>query len=146
MGIFVAIMDDISVAAAKDLMRITADTTGAMIIHEVKLSQKTLKASERFEVKLQKASTDGTGSANTPKDRRGAKTFGGTAVDNLTVDATAGDILDAENFDALAGYQFLPTPEAQIEIPAGTRFVVRLDTVPATANWTLIVVFEQNGV
>ena len=146
MGMFVAIMDDISVTAPKDLMRITADSEGAMIIVEVKLTQKTVKVSERFEVKLQKASTDGTGSANTPKDRRGAKTFGGTAVHDLSADTTAGDILDAENFDALAGYQFLPTPEAQIEIPAGTRFVVRLDTVPATANWTLVVVFEQNGV
>lgn len=140
-------MDGVSVSAAKDLLRLSAPADGVVVIHEVTVTQEASETSEQVAIQLMRASTDGTGTAATPRAlESGSPVFGGTAVINLTVDSTAGDILRREAANLLSGYKYLPTPELRPVISPSGRFVVRLEDAPAAARvMTVEVILEEIG-
>jgi hypothetical protein len=145
--IYKAIMPAIAVTAAKDLMRLKADTDHILVIHEVVLTQETLETDEQLPVVLQRVSTDGTGTATTiVAAQEGDPAFGGTCIHNLTVDSTAGDVLHREGFNLKSGFFWLPPPELRIVVPPSGRFTLRLPTAPAASTtFTGVITFEVIG-
>ena len=145
--IYTALMPGVSVSAAKDLMRLKADTDHVLVIHQVDLTQEASETDEQLVAVLQRVSTDGTGTATTiVAHQEGDPTFGGSCVHNLTVDSTAGDVLVREGFNIKSGFFWLPPPELRIVVQPGGRFTLRLPTAPGAAI-TLCgrIVFEVIG-
>ena len=145
--LYSALMDAVSVSAARDLLRLSAPADAVVVIHEVTVSQEASETSEQVAIQLMRASTDGTGTTATARAlEAGDAAFGGTVVTNLTVDTTAGDILRREAANLLAGYRYLPTPETRPVISPSGRFVVRLEDAPAAAQtMTVEVILEEIG-
>lgn len=125
----------VSVSAAKDLFRVSAPSTMQLVLLRAWLSQEVSEVSEQSAVILQRASTDGTGTAETPEKGRvgdAAATF--TAVSNLTADTTlTTDPFIREGFNWLTGWLYIPAAEERIWVPPSGRLVLRLPTAPTAA-------------
>ena len=133
---YTVIMDAVSVSAAADLIRLSAPADAIVAITKAWVGQEsTDDLNEVNAVQLQRASTDGTGTAATARQMSdGDPAFGGTAVVNLTAATTAGNILVRENFNFAAGWVWTPydLSEAIIVSPS-QRIVLRLDVAPSAA-------------
>lgn len=144
--IYSVIMDAVAVVGAQDLIRITAPSDAILRIHEVTVSQESVVVSDQGAIQLMRASTAGTGSGYTAKLLElGDAAFGGSAVVDLSVDTTPGDILRREGFNVLPGYKHIPPPNDQIIIPPSGIFVVRSDVPITSAVLTCEVIFEEEG-
>lgn len=145
--VYTALMAGVAVTAAKDLMRLKADTDHILVIHQVDLTQEASETDEQLVAVLQRSTTDGTGTTTTIVPHvEGDPTFGGSCVHNLTADTTAGDVLLREGFNIKSGFFYLPPPELRIVVPPGGRFTLRLPTAPG-ASITICsrIVFEVIG-
>ena len=148
--IYTVTMDAIAVTAAKDLMRIKVPTDAVGIIHRVKVSQSTEEGdaeSEMLPIQLQTSSTDGTGTAATPKKTQGGfPAAGSTAVVDLSADTTLTDILYRESENVMQGWLWEWIPEDMPVISPGGRFVVRLDAAPTDSiTFSVVVTIEELG-
>jgi hypothetical protein len=145
---FSALVDGVSVSLAKDLLKLTAPSTGVVTVHEVVVTQEASEVSEQLAFQLQRSSASGAGPAVTPERLNlGDATFAGTILGNLTADTLiSGAPLYRKSENILNGWFYLPTPEARIVVPAAGIFVVRLDEAPAAPlTLTLCMIFESNG-
>jgi len=133
--------------AAQDLIRISAPSTGIVILHKVIVTNDADETSQQAVFQIHRASTDGTGTAATPRLLDlGSTVFGGTAAVNQSVDTTAGDIIHREAVNLLNGFYWVPTPEERIILSPSGRIVVRLDTVIAGAiAMTAVAYIEEIG-
>jgi hypothetical protein len=144
--VYSVLMDAISVTSAQDLVRISAPSDAIVVVHEVLVTNEDVTTSDQGAIQIQRASTDGTGSAYTAKLLEGSDAaFGGSAVVNLTAATTAGDILWRAGGDVRAGWHYLPTPEARIVVPPSGRVVVRSDVAITAATLTCVVIIEEIG-
>jgi len=133
---YTVLMDAISVSAAIDLIRLSAPSDAVVMLTKAWVGQETVdNLNEVSAVQIQRASTDGTGTAATARPMSdGDPAFGGTAVTNLTAATTAGNILVRENFNLAAGWVWTPfdLSEAIIVSPS-QRAVLRLEVAPSAA-------------
>ena len=141
------VMESQSISAAKDLIRVTADTDKSIRLLQARVSQSNIDIQEQLPFQIHRASSDGTGTSNTPKPlSAGDAAFGGTAVTNLTADTTVTDVLWHESESLLNGFRYLPTPDEVIEAPGGGRLVLRLDGAPdAATTFSASMVIEEIG-
>ncbi len=135
MRVYSVQLNGISVSVAKTLIRVSAPSTMTCVVLRAWVSQSESVASNQDRVILQRASTDGTGTAETPEKMEvggPAATF--TAVTNLTVEPTlmADPVID-EGFNWLNGWLYVPAPEERIWLPPSGRLVLRLPETPAVA-------------
>lgn len=145
---YTVLMDAVSVSAAKDLMRISAPATAALLLHEVKITQDASETSEQLPIQIQRSSTAGTGTAATPeKLDPGDAAASATAATNLTVDTTiSGSPLWRESQNVLNGWHYLPTPETRPVLAPSGILAIRLDAPPAAAlTLTVVAVIEEIG-
>jgi hypothetical protein len=145
---YTALLDGSGIAAAGDLMRLSAPSDAIVQIHEVLLTQDASETSEQLAVQLQRSSTDGTGTSTTPEKLEASDaTFGGTVVRALSSDTTiSGSPIFRMAQNTLNGWHWLFTPEMRPVLPPSGRFVVRLDDSPAAAlTLTLVITFEEIG-
>lgn len=134
--VYTAIMDAVSVSAAKDLIRVSAPSTAALLVTKAWLGQESVDdLNEVGAVQLMRASTDGTGTSGTANPMSdGDSAFGGTFVYNLSADTTAGTILVRENLNMAAGWVWTPFDFSEgIIVPPSGRIVLRLDVAPSAA-------------
>jgi hypothetical protein len=125
-----------SVAAAKDLVRLTAAGTRSLILVRAMFTQDTSETSEQIPVSLYRASTAGTGTAATPQPHSpGDSAFGGSAVVDLTADTTKSPATPiwSEAQNVLGGWQYQPSLEERPEIPGAGIWAFRLEAAPAAA-------------
>lgn len=145
---YTVVADAIAVAAADDLLRISAPSDAAVILHEVLVTQEAQETSEQLAVQIQRSSTDGTGTAVVPEQLElGDPVFGGTCSRTITVDTTIDGLpIWRSGQNVLNGWHYLPTPEGRPTISPSGRIVVRMDTAPA-ASMTVntYALFEEIG-
>ena len=141
------VMESQSISAAKDLIRVTADTDKSIRLLQARVTQSNIDIQEQLPFQIHRASDNGTGTANTPEPLSfGDSAFGGSAVTNLTVDTTVTDVLWHESESLLNGFRYLPTPEEYIEAPGGDRLVLRLDGAPdAATTFSALMIIEEIG-
>ncbi len=141
------VMDSQSINAAKDLIRVTADTDKSIRLWRASVTQSNVDIQEQVPFQIHRASTGGTGTANTPEPLSGGDAaFGGSASTNLTADTTATDVLIHESRSLLSGFEYVPIPEEVIEAPGGGILVLRLDGAPdASTTFSAIMIIEEIG-
>lgn len=143
----VAITAEITLVAAtqKTVLQLVAAAN-----HRVKLLQWGIffdgvaVSAEPVQVVIQRQSTAGTSTTNTPKkiDDSLAETLQTTANDNATAEPTSGDVLWAGEVHPQAGYsEILPLGQEFI-IGGGDRLGIRC-TAPAGVNARAIMKFEE---
>lgn len=148
MAFFVATFTGVAVTAQQDLFEIVAPTAN-VCLHRCVFSQTTEVADaqeEQLQLLIKRgATTSGTGGTTlTPVDLgTGGATFGGTVEANNTTKATAGTILTmhSEAWNVRSAWDWLPTPENRIWVPASGRATIELATTPAdsiTMSGTLL--------
>lgn len=133
MRVYSVTMNSVAVSTGKSLIRISAPATMVLVVLRAQLSQSESVASNQDRIILQRCSTDGTGTANTPEKAEvggPAATF--TAVTNLTAEPTltTSPFID-ESFNWLNGWLYMPSPEERIWIPPSGRLVLRIPQTPA---------------
>ncbi len=140
-------MESQSINAAKDLIRVTADTDKSIRLLQCRASQSNINVQGQLAFQIHRSSDNGTGTSNTPEPlSAGDAAFGGSASTNLTVDTTVTDVLWHESESVINGFRFLPTPEEVIDAPGGGRLVLRLDSAPASAaTISAVMVIEEIG-
>lgn len=141
------IMDAATVAAAQDLISVTAAADKALVLHELNVTQEASETSDTGVVQIHRASgTLGAGSAATPRPLdTGDAAMGGTVLTNLTTDETEGNVLMRRAWNVLAGFHWLPTPESRIVVPGQGILVVRSDIAISSATVTAELVVEEFG-
>lgn len=148
MRVYTVSLDGVSVSAAKSLIRLSAPSSMVLVILRAWLEQQAVETSEQLEVLLQRASTNGTGSASVPeKHEVGDPVATATAVDNLTVEPTlTAKPLVRDSFNVLNGWVYVPVPEERIWIPPSGRLVLKLNNAPAAAlTMTAGITFGEVG-
>lgn len=146
--IYTAVFRGVAVTVVQDLFELNAPSDAAVILHEVKITQDSIVASEQFEFSLQRATAGGSG-GSTPTARPlqvGDPAFGGTVEANNTTRATTLTDLYAEAQNLLNGWHYLPTPETRFALSPSGRIIVGLEKAPAastTMNGTIT--FEEIG-
>jgi hypothetical protein len=143
-----AVVDDIATTTAVDLFVLTAGAGSAVQIVEVVIGQ-SLDAgdteAEMLEVELVRYASATGGTAATEVPFQLGDTSDSAVTTSDTTLGTTPTILRAETFNVQAGYQYLPVPEARIEVPPSGIFAVVLPaaavdslTIRATLTWAEI--------
>lgn len=147
--IFSAQFNNVAVTAAQDLFELNAPSTGPVVVHRCIITQTSDFGDAQSEIlrilAIRGYTTSGSGgSAPTAVDLGlTAATFGGTVEANNTTAASAGSpvTLHAEGWNVAGAFDYLPTPETRIWVPASGRLVFNLPSAPAdslTMSGTLI--------
>lgn len=146
---YFATMAGTSVSAAKDLFRLSAASDSCVELIRWEVTQDASETSEQLPFSLYRASTDGTGTSNTPNPGEVQDSaFGGTLVVNLSADTTKSptDALWRSGQNIGVGALFHPVPEERIIIPPSGRLVGRLEAAPGAAiNVSMTLVFREIG-
>lgn len=133
--------------AAIDLIEIAPGTNTVCILHEIKVGQSDSETSEATKAEIVQGVTTGSGGTvvgAVPLDP-------GDAADSATVEtgnttpSTGGTLIQTEGWNVLAGFHYLPTPEARHVIPGGTVLAVRLPALGQTVTLEGYAVFEELG-
>jgi len=125
-----------SLAAAKDIARLTAPATAVLELIRLEVTQDTSETSEQLPLSIYRASTAGTGTAATPRPYEvGDNAFAGSAVVNLTADTTKSptEPLWTSAQNVLSGWLYHPVPDERIIVPPSGIIAVRLETAPGAA-------------
>ena len=151
--VYTASFSEVAVTAIQDLFEIVAPSTGIVIIHRIRLWQRTDVGDAAEEIlPLQHTigyTVSGSGGASvTPiKHDNGDAAFAGTVERNNTTQANTGTARTAEDgFNIRVGYDYCPTPEERIVIGPSARYVLELPVAPAdslTMNGSIT--FEEIG-
>jgi hypothetical protein len=152
-SLYVSVFDGISTTTAAELFYLKPSSTRAVVIHEVRITQETDEASQQLPLKLYRTATDSSanGTANTPAplNPNAAASVGATVRTHVAAGTSAETtVLRVEAENVLGGWQYLPTPETRIVVPAGGNgFVVKLKTAPGGSGLTLsgFMIFEEIG-
>lgn len=105
----------------------------------------TSPTAEPVQVRLLRSTTDGTGTSNTGKivSPAGAgETVQTTAIDNVSAEGTAGDVLDAKEVHPQAGFEIVFPADQQPDIAGGGRLGIEC-TAPAAVNARALMVIEE---
>ena len=140
-------MNGISVAAAKTLIRITAPATMVLLLLRAKITQSGSVTSTQARGTIQRASTAGTGTAETPeKLESGDPVATFTAITDLTAEPTlTGDPILDEGFNWLNGMLWVPAPEERIWVPPSGIALLRLPTLGATMTVSAEIILGEVG-
>lgn len=139
MPMFTGQFNNVAVTAAQDLFEVNAPAGSPLCVHGCTLFQTSDVGDAAEEILrllwIKNASTSGSGgTAPTAVDLgTTALTFGGTIECNNTTVATGGTPLTArpDGWNVRGAYDFIPTPETRIWIPASGRIVLNLPSAPA---------------
>ena len=146
-----AVMDAVSITAAnvpQDLFELLAASNVAVLIHEIRISQKTLTASELLQIKLHRGTSTGSGGGTvTPKAlQEGDPAADSTVERNNTTQSVETSPLVIDHWNVVNPWIWLPTPESRILVPGGGLFIVELETDPsATFTVSGTIIFEELG-
>ena len=149
--IYTATFEEVAVTAVQDLFQITAPSDATVMIHSFYCSQSSDAGdseSEQLNILIHRGSTDGSGGTTiTARPMQvGFPAAGSTIEVNNTTQSTEGNIIHAESWNVMAGYQYRPTPEEKVYISPSGRLIFELQTAPAdslTMSGTLV--FEEIG-
>lgn len=134
-------------AAAIDAVEVTAGTNLPILIHEVFFGQSVAEVSEALEAtEFRNPGTPGSGGTAVTtaagKLSPGDANFGGSIETGNDTQAATLTELAKIPWNALAGFHFLPTPEARPLVVAGDEWGIALDSVPAASlslrGWVLV--------
>lgn len=152
---YVAIIDAVSISAAREIFFIAAPTDSVVYIEEVCVTQEAQETSEQLPLMLYRTTTDSSaaGSANTPNPIEiGDPAFGGTVRTDIATGTSAETTqIRREAQNLLNGWLWKGSYEEPLLIlspTAGTasRAVVRLDTAPAAAiTVSAYMIFREIG-
>ena len=146
-SMYSAIFENVTIAAVQDLFTIVMGSNVCAIIHELKLGQTLLTASEILEIKATRASTTGSGGTSVtavPLDVSAPASD--TTIDvNDTSQGTPGAIVFLDTWNVVNPFHYLPTPEARIVIPGGGRLIFELETTPTSMTAYGYMVWEEIG-
>ena len=138
-----------SLAAAKDLFRLSAPSTAIVEVLRCEVTQDFDETSQQLPFSLYRASTDGTGTSGTARPLEvSSAAFAGTAVYDLSADTTKSpaEPLWTSAQNALAGWLFHPVPEERIIVPPSGRLVGRIEAAPSPAlTFRVSLVFQSVG-
>jgi hypothetical protein len=141
-----------ALSAARDLIEITAPSTGIVELVSVYVSQDSDDAtseSEMLPVIIQRASASGSGgSALTPSKLGGLTSAASSVVEggNTSAATLSGVALHRDTFNVLSGYQWVPVEHERPVVPPSGLIVVRLDAPPSDAiDLKVSVFFREIG-
>lgn len=147
--IFSAQFNAVSISAQVDLFEINVPATGVVFIHEINVSQSTLKgdAAEVFWNLILKsgATTSGSGGSTPTAFNAQGATYAGTIEANNTTKATGGTITTRRGFNWNVRSEFVQiyTPETRPRLQPSGRGILELATTPGVAVTTSgLIVFE----
>ncbi len=149
--IYSVTMDAQSISAAGDLLHVVPGANTIVVVHRIVVVQDASETSEQLPIQIHRAEAAGSptpaGTATTPAPHDpGDAAFTGTVLTGLTTDTQSTTLLHRESFNVLTGWDYHPTPEERILVPAGTELAVRLDAAPGAAlTMTLQAVIEELG-
>jgi hypothetical protein len=156
MAIFSAPINAVAVSAIQDLFSLKVGTTYPILIHEIRLGQKTLTATEGKEIEFHRLTatvTQGTGgTAPTPvlHSPGGAASTVTARINDVTTQCTSSGTdtkIQSDVWQFLNGYFYLPAPEDRLFFAPSTAFSLKLPTAPS-ASMTVsgVIVWEELGV
>ena len=138
-----------TVTAANTLVEIGASTNTVLSIARIKLTQSTSETDDSALITWGRYTATGTGTniiANVEAIDPGDSAFGGTALDNHTVDISTGEIiLGQEGISLLAGFEKIFLPESRIIIPGGGFFGLNLDSAITSVSLVYEIEFDEIG-
>lgn len=141
--------DQVAEATTQDLIRLSAPSTAVVAVVKAWMGQDNVdNLNEPLAAQIHKATTDGTGTTITARPVGGHDgTFGGTAIGSITADATEGNILVREGWNAAAGWVWTPFDESDcIVLAPSERLVLRLDVTPSVSmNFSAGFTFYEIG-
>lgn len=149
MTMFVATFTGVAMTAQQDLFEVVAPSGAPVCLHRCVITQGTElgdTGEEELQILFKRGQTTsgsgGTGPTAVDTGLTGY-TFGGTIEVNNTTKASAGTILTlhSEYWNVRGSFDWLPTPEGRLWIPAGGRGTIELASTPAdsiTASGTLL--------
>jgi len=136
-----------TVAAAQDLISITAPADAIIIVHEAHISRESSEVSDTAVAQIHRGSgSAGAGGANTPipLDLQ-SPAMGGTVLHDLTTDETEGVIFHRRAFNLISGFHWLPTPEMRIVIPPSGILCLRSDIAITSCTLNAELIVEEIG-
>lgn len=123
--------------AAKTLIEIAAPSTGIVYIQRMQIGQRTFTSSEQLEAKVQRVTTTGTGTANTPaKNSSLSPAASSTVKTNMTAEPTytSGTVQMNDAFSVLTGWLWTPGSDDElIIIPPSGLIGMMLNKAPSTS-------------
>lgn len=137
--IFSVPFNAVSVSAQQDFFEINVPATGVVFLHEINVSQSTLKgdAAEVFYNILLKsgATTSGSGGTTPTAFNAQGATYGGTIEVNNTTKATGGTITTrrAHYWNVRGDFIQIYTPETRPRFAPSSRNTIELATTPGSA-------------
>jgi hypothetical protein len=145
--------DDVSVAAAQDLLLIQAGSANPICLHEITIGQRGLSAWEAKPLRFYRvtgAPTITGGTSLTPRPADGGNTVASTATvkANMTTVFSGGTatLIRPDEWHFLNGFFYLPAPEDRFELSVSSYFILQLPTAPsASTNVSLSAVWEEFG-
>lgn len=136
-----------ALSAARDLIEITAPSTGIVELVSVYVSQDSDDAtseSEMLPVIVQRASASGSGgSALTASKLANLGSAASSSIEggNTSAATLSGVALHRDTFNVLSGYQWVPVEHERPIVPPSGIIVVRLDAAPSDAVDLKVTVF-----
>jgi hypothetical protein len=131
-----------------DFFRLSAPSDGAVVIHEIEVTQGSENDLEQFEILLHRGTTDGSGGSSvTPAPVHvGDAAFGGSCVMGNTTQSTEGTALWRSGFSVAGGWTFNPLPYGRLVLSPSGRLVGKLMSAPIDSiSWEVSVRFEEIG-
>jgi len=132
--VYVASFENVTIAAVQDLFNLLMPTDVHAEIISMYLGQTTLTTQENLEIKGTRATTNGSvGStpAMNPTDPS-MPTADGVIRANDTTQGTPGVVLLERVWNVLIPFEYLPVPDARIQVPGLGRFIFELETTPTS--------------
>jgi len=139
----------VAVTAAQDLFEVNAPADAVVVLHEIKITQRTKSTVERLIFSIQRSTGSSGSGGSTPTANPlavGDPAFGGTVEANNTTRATTLTLLHQEDQDCQVGLHYLPTPEDRILLSPSGRIIVGLEVAPAASmTFEGSIKFEEIG-
>lgn len=148
---YAAVFEQVAVSAVQDLFQLLAPADSVVVVHEIHITQSSDHGdseSEGLSILIHRGSTNGSGgSTPTPTPLHLGDAAAGTVVEaNNTTQGTEGTFLHAESFNVMAGFHFVPTPDARHIISPSDLYHVELQTAPNDAlTMDGVIIFEELG-
>ena len=162
MSLFFATFEDVAITAAQDVFELVAPAGTKVAIHEILLGQTTDfgdAQAELLSIKLIRGHTSAgsAGSSVTPATRSGhtaATAAASTVSANNTTIASGGspETMVSDSFNVAAGLVYRPRLfehpdyDERIVIPAGDRFVARINAPADSITFNGTLIFEEIGI
>ncbi len=135
LGIPYTVIGEASETTVQTLIRLTAPSDAVLAIVKAWVGQDSVDdLNEVSSVQIHRASTAGTGASQTPLPLQGVVATGATAIDVITSNPSAGDILVKEPFNLAAQWVWTAADENDtIIVPPSGIIVLHLAVAPSAA-------------